>query len=40
MDTAQAIERIMEARGQESDQGNDIMRQYQIFREIRNDVIN
>ena len=40
MDPAQAIERILEARGQESNQGNDIMRQYQIFREIRNGVIN
>lgn len=36
LDPAQAIERILEARGQESDQGNDIMRQYQIFRKIRN----
>ena len=39
MDPAQAIERILEARGKESDQGNDI-RQYQIFREIPNGVIN
>lgn len=40
MDSAQAIERILEARGKESDQGNDIMRQYQIFSEIPNGVIN
>ena len=36
MDPAQAIERILEARGQQPDQGNDIKRQYQIFRKIRN----
>lgn len=39
LDPAQAIERFLEAKGQEADQGNDIMRQYQIFRKIRNGSI-
>ena len=36
LDPAQAIERILESRGQEANQENDIIRQYQIFRKIRN----
>lgn len=36
LDPAQAIERILESRGQVVKQENDIIRQYQIFRRIRN----
>lgn len=35
LDPAQAIERILEAGGQEINQENDLMRQYRIFRKIR-----
>lgn len=36
LDPAQAIERILESRGQVVKQETDIIRQYQIFRRIRN----
>ncbi|TDP47704.1 antitoxin [Aminicella lysinilytica] len=36
MDTAQAIERVLEAKGVMSDEDSEIKRQYEIFRKIRN----
>lgn len=39
LDPSQAIERILEAKGQLEDQNNDIERQYRIFRKIRNEAV-